>query len=103
MKIAICDDDKTEQLQILGLLEEYFKEGKNKPAIKPFSSSIELASIAQYEQFDLYLLDVIMPVLMASDWQRKSVDLTKFPILFFLHHHRNLLSKATRSKLPIIL
>ena len=28
MKIAICDDDKTEQLQILELLEEYFKGRK---------------------------------------------------------------------------
>ncbi len=84
MKIAICDDDKTEQLQILELLEEYFKEGKNKPTIKTFSSSIELASIARYEQFDLYLLDVIMPVLNGIELAKEIRGFDKVSDIIFL-------------------
>lgn len=42
MKIAICDDDKTEQLQILELLEEYFKEGKTNQPSKPSVAALNL-------------------------------------------------------------
>ena len=84
MKIAICDDDKTEQLQILELLEGYFKGRKNKPAIKTFSSSIELASIARYEQFDLYLLDVIMPVLNGIELAKEIRGFDKASDIIFL-------------------
>ena len=84
MKIAICDDDKTEQLQILELLEEYFKEAKNTPTIKTFSSSIELASIARYEQFDLYLLDVIMPVLNGIELAKEIRGFDKVSDIIFL-------------------
>lgn len=84
MKIAICDDDKTEQLQILELLEGYFKGRKNKPAIKTFSSSIELASIARYEQFDLYLLDVIMPILNGIELAKEIRGFDKASDIIFL-------------------
>lgn len=84
MKIAICDDNKTEQFQILELLEEYFKEGKNKAIIKTFSSSIELASIARYEQFDLYLLDVIMPVLNGIELAKEIRGFDKVSDIIFL-------------------
>lgn len=84
MKIAICDDDKTEQLQILELLEGYFKGRKNKPAIKTFSSSIELASIACYEQFDLYLLDVIMPILNGIELAKEIRGFDKASDIIFL-------------------
>ena len=84
MKITICDDDKTEQLQILELLEGYFKGRKNKPAIKTFSSSIELASIACYEQFDLYLLDVIMPILNGIELAKEIRGFDKASDIIFL-------------------
>lgn len=84
MKIAICDDDKTEQLQILELLEGYFKGRKNMPAIKTFSSSIELASIARYEQFDLYLLDVIMPILNGIELAKEIRGFDKASDIIFL-------------------
>ena len=62
MRIAICDDDPIELQKILTFLEEYFKS-KNLPLnYRLFSSSTELASTGPGE-FDLYLLDVLMPAI----------------------------------------
>lgn len=63
MKIAVCDDDRIELLYILSFLEEYSRERNLHLTWKAFHSSFELASAARSEPFDLYLLDVIMPVL----------------------------------------
>lgn len=64
MKIAICDDDKRELLQIRQFVDEFlscdFAEGKIE--VYSFESSLEL--IIQLESgkfFDVFLLDVIMP------------------------------------------
>ena len=62
MRIAICDDDPIELQNISTFIEEYFKS-KNLPFnCRSFSSSTELANTAPGE-FDLYLLDVLMPAL----------------------------------------
>lgn len=63
MKIAVCDDDRVELLYILSFLEEYSRDRNLHLTCKDFHSSFELASAARNESFDLYLLDVIMPVL----------------------------------------
>ncbi len=66
MKIAICDDDKQELLQISGFVDEYlscgFAEGKLE--VSKFGSSIKLlAQIENGKHFAVFLLDVMMPAI----------------------------------------
>jgi DNA-binding LytR/AlgR family response regulator len=64
MKIAICDDDIQELIHISRLVNEYLSYGftESKTEVHPFESSMKL--LTQVEtgiQFDIFLLDVIMP------------------------------------------
>ena len=61
MKIAICDDDKNELFHILSLLADYQIQKNTDFSYKPFESSMELATNAAEERYDIYLLDVVMP------------------------------------------
>ncbi len=64
MKIAICDDDNQELLQISRLVDEYLSCSFEEVEIEVhrFESSMELiAQIESGKHFDVYLLDVIMP------------------------------------------
>jgi len=66
MKIAVCDDDKQELLQISRHVDEYLSggigDGEGKIEIRSFESSIKLlAQIERGKHFDIFLLDVIMP------------------------------------------
>lgn len=64
MKIALCDDNKQELLHINRLLDEYSSNSLSKDKIKvsSFASSMELlAQLESGKQFDVFLLDVIMP------------------------------------------
>ena len=63
MKIAVCDDDIAELNNICEILNNYFEEKKYDLYISKFGSSVELASIIQKEKFDIYILDIVMPVL----------------------------------------
>lgn len=71
MKIAICDDDRNELLHIQTLLDLYAQERQVDLIIKEYYSSFELASAAANETFQLYLLDVLMPVLNGMDLARE--------------------------------
>ncbi len=84
MKIAVCDDDKQERLQIIAYLESYFSMKKMDFNYKEFSSSSELASTAYNEHFDLYLLDVIMPVLNGIELAKEIRTFDKAADLIFL-------------------
>jgi DNA-binding LytR/AlgR family response regulator len=64
MKIAICDDDKRELLQIRQFVDEFLSNdfAEEKIEVHSFESGLEL--IKQLESgkyFDVFLLDVIMP------------------------------------------
>ena len=64
MKIAICDDDKQELLQISQLADDYRSCGftEEKIEVCSFGSSMNLlAEIENGQHFDVFILDVIMP------------------------------------------
>ncbi|MFZ7133432.1 MAG: LytR/AlgR family response regulator transcription factor [Eubacteriales bacterium] len=66
MRIAICDDNKQELLLITGLVNEFldYDFAENKIEIKSFTSSIELLSRLENDKnFDVFILDIIMPIL----------------------------------------
>ena len=83
MKIAVCDDNQEELHRVASLLEDYQEEKTVSISLRLFGSSVELASIAQQENFDLYLLDVLMPALNGIDLAREIRTFnTAVPILF---------------------
>jgi DNA-binding LytR/AlgR family response regulator len=66
MKIAICDDDKQELLQINKLVNEYLNYGfpKGEIEVLSFGNSMELITqIEDGKHFDVFLLDIIMPTI----------------------------------------
>lgn len=84
MKIAICDDDRNELLQIQTLLDLYAQERQMEFIVKEYHSSFELASAAANETFQIYLLDVLMPVLNGIDLAREIRLMDKAADILFL-------------------
>jgi len=83
LKIAVCDDNQEELHRVASLLEDYQEEKTVSISLRLFGSSVELASIAQQENFDLYLLDVLMPALNGMELAREIRAFnTAVPILF---------------------
>ena len=84
MKIAICDDDRNELLQIQTLLDLYAQERQMEFIVKEYHSSFELASAAANETFQIYLLDILMPVLNGIDLAREIRLMDKAADILFL-------------------
>ena len=71
LKIAVCDDDRNELGRIAALLDDYRSERSVPLAHSEFSSSVELASTADSAGFNIYILDVLMPVLNGIELARE--------------------------------
>lgn len=56
MKIAVCDDDNKELDIIKNYLNIYQTDNNTSFTVKYFNSSVELASTAGFEKFDIYFL-----------------------------------------------
>lgn len=61
MRIAICDDDNRDLLQIASLLESYRHERKAELTYASFQNAIDLLFSLENEDYDVLLLDVLMP------------------------------------------
>ena len=61
MQIAICDDDQDELSCISSILDTYREERKASIAYHGFHSATELLTTAKSGDYDLYILDVMMP------------------------------------------
>ncbi len=61
LKIAICDDDKRDLLQIASLLESYRHDRKAELSYVSFQCATELLASMDTRNYDLLLLDVLMP------------------------------------------
>ena len=84
MKIAVCDDDIAELNNICEILNNYFEEKKYDIYISKFGSSVELASIIQKEIFDIYILDIVMPVLSGMNLATEIRSFDKASDIIFL-------------------
>lgn len=84
MKIAICDDNEAELNRIKELLELYAAPAGQNFFIKCFTSSVELASTAEFEKFDIYFLDIIMPVMDGINLAREIRAFDKSSPVIFL-------------------
>ncbi|MDD2483605.1 MAG: LytTR family DNA-binding domain-containing protein [Eubacteriales bacterium] len=61
MKIAVCDDDNRDLLQIVSLLEAYRHDRKADFSYVSFQNATELLTSMGGRNYDLLLLDVLMP------------------------------------------
>ncbi len=61
MRIAICDDDHRDLLQIASLLESYRHERKAELTYASFQNAIDLLISMKNVDYDVLLLDVVMP------------------------------------------
>ncbi len=61
MKIAICDDDRRDLLQIASLLESYRRDRKVELTYVSFQSATELLASMDSSDYELLLLDMLMP------------------------------------------
>lgn len=87
MKMAICDDDKQELLQISQLVDEYLSCGlvEDKIEVRLFGSSMNLlALIESGKHFDVFLLDVIMPNLNGIELAAKIRNQDQVAKIIFL-------------------
>ena len=61
MQIAVCDDDQDELAHISSMIESY-RQARRAPVVyKAFPSATELLATVKSGEYDLYLLDVMMP------------------------------------------
>lgn len=61
MKIVVCDDDSQELERISSLLDSYRRESKVPLTCKTFQSSTDLISSMVSGDYDILLLDILMP------------------------------------------
>lgn len=71
MKIALCDDNTAELLNIVSLIKKYGTEKFETIAISTFQSGAELLEAMQNELFDLVFLDILMPGVTGMDAARE--------------------------------
>lgn len=116
MKIAICDDDKQDLLQIASLLESYRHNRKAEFSYVGFQNATELLATMDSRDYDLLLLDVLMPGINGLEAAREIrehnsrmeiVFLTSSPEYavesYSVRAHHYLLKPATEDKLfPIL-
>ena len=70
LKIAICDDNISELSNVVSIIGEYqaLQRDKNKINFTAFQSAVDLiAAMESGQQYDLLLLDVLMPLLSGMD------------------------------------
>ena len=84
LKIAICDDEIKEISSISSFINNYISEHDIPITYKCYTSSVELTSKAAYEKYDLYLLDVIMPVLNGMSLANEIRSFDKAADIIFL-------------------
>ena len=61
MQIAICDDDPEALMRLSSILDDYRQERKASVCWRCFHSAAELLAAVRCGEYDLYLLDVMMP------------------------------------------
>ena len=67
MHIAVCDDNIDELSRIAFLLENYCRDRQSSITYESFHSAIELLETMKLRQFNLLLLDILMPGITGID------------------------------------
>ena len=83
MHIAICDDNMDELSRVVSLLEDYSRNRDSSITYETFNSALDLLETMKVRQFDLLLLDILMPGITGMDAAKeiRSSD-SDVPIIF---------------------
>lgn len=83
MHIAVCDDSLEELSRITLLLEDYHRERDSSITYEVFHNALDLLETMRSREFDLLLLDILMPGLSGID-AAKEIRLSnhEIPIIF---------------------
>ncbi len=87
MKIAICDDNISDLSNLVSLIEDYQALQSDKTSIKytAFNSAIDLVySMESGEQYDLVLLDILIPFLNGMDAAKEIRQFNKDVKIIFM-------------------
>ncbi|MDD2956864.1 MAG: LytTR family DNA-binding domain-containing protein [Oscillospiraceae bacterium] len=84
MQIAVCDDDPEELVRISSILDDYRQERKASICYRTFHSATELLATAKSGDYDLYLLDVMMPAVSGMEAARELRGFDQDAALVFL-------------------
>ncbi len=83
MRIAICDDNAGDRARLEGALDAYLKQRGLSAEVRSFDHPDRLLETVRREDFDVYLLDVIMPMVNGIATARELRSMKgKVPIVF---------------------
>ncbi len=91
-KVAVCDDNKEDIVNIEKLLDIYSSRENVKFSIFKYSDSAEL--FKEKDFFDIYFLDVEMPEFSGLELARSINEHYPDPIIFFITNYENYLDEA---------
>jgi len=84
MRIAICDDSEGDRTRIADALAAYLKRRELSAEVKAFDHPDRLLESVRHEDFDIYLLDILMPMVSGVGTARELREMKgKVPIVFF--------------------
>lgn len=100
LKIALCDDDASQRLQVAKMLQDYLaKRPETTGKVTAFSSGQELLGSIEAggDDFDLYILDVLMPGLTGIDLGVRLRELGGSGAIIFLTSSRDYALESYRA------
>jgi len=84
MRIAICDDSDGDRARIASALAEYLKRRSLAAEVRDFDHPDRMLEAVRREDFDVYLLDMLMPMVNGVATARELRSLKgNVPIVFF--------------------
>ena len=71
LRIAVCDDDRKDRDRVLGLVQDYLKEKGVEAQVKVFDHPDTLISECEEFRPQIYILDIVMPMLTGIEAARE--------------------------------
>ncbi len=98
LKIAICDDDKSELFMVKKTICERLNQANIDTEIYLFNNSSQLLKDKNIEEFDLIFLDIDMPEIDGMGVAERLNDANSASEIVFVTNHDELVYKAYRFK-----
>lgn len=98
LKLALCDDDHAERTEIVEILREWNESRSDREIIlRTFDSPYALLdAVSNGEQFDIFLLDIILPSMTGITLGERLQALCPDPLLIYLTTSRDYYADAFR-------
>lgn len=99
MRIAICDDDKLSRSEVTQLLKAYIQQSGREISLSVYENGTELLEDARRTSgFEIYILDVLMPLLNGIDLGVQLRELDPDSKIIYLSSSPDYAVRATRAR-----